>query len=148
MNGHAITMAIVAALACTVPAVAEDITCRKASRKGKAFEEHELTLTVSEGRIVGLAYENAYGSGEEGGTYACSFGATDGGKDSKWIRVGHRTRVEDKEPGDESFAEIEALPNGVYAVSLATLSRYHCGFGAEFPERIVVRRSSRTCLLE
>lgn len=145
MHGRVVLTTIVTALAWTAFARAEDVTCKSASSKGKAFVEHELTLTVSDGRVVGLGYENAFGSGEEGGTYTCSFGAHDGDENSKWVRVGNRIRIEDKEPGDESFAEIETLPNGVFRVSLGTLSHYHCGFGAEFPEVIVLTRAKKTC---
>ncbi len=127
-------------------AQAETLKCESVKKyKGGGSEEHHLSLQLTDGRVTGISYSNMTSSGQEGGAYSCELSLSDSSSRSKWVRVGNRIRAVDKEPDEESFAEIEVLPDGNYRVSLEKVSRYHCGFGAEFPEYLILKRSAKNC---
>lgn len=125
-----------------------DLTCKFDKRfKEGGFEEHQLTLTVVGDRVTGLTYSNAMSNGQEGGTYTCDIDLTDGAPGSKWVRSGATTRIIDTQ-ADESYAEVKRKAGGRYEVRLGHLSTSeHCGFGAEFPDRVVLTPSSPNCVV-
>jgi hypothetical protein len=129
-------------------AAAEELTCGtdKAHKEGGG-EEHALTLVLTSNQITGLTYSNVTSNGEEGGDFACELILKDGTPESEWIRSGKKIKVIDKEPGEESFVEIEIPANGEYKVILKAVSAYHCGLGAVFPEYVVLKKSNRKCLI-
>ncbi len=127
-------------------AQAETLKCENVKNyKGGGSEEHSLSLELTDGRVTGISYSNMTSNGKEGGAYSCELSLSDGSSKSKWVRVGNKIRAVDKEPEEESFAEIEVLPDGNYKVSLEKVSHYHCGFGAEFPSYLILKRSVKKC---
>jgi hypothetical protein len=129
-------------------AAAEELTCGadKTYKEGGG-EEHALTLVLTNNQITGLTYSNVTSNGEEGGDFACELILKDGTPESEWIRSGKKIKVIDKEPGEESFAEIETLANGEYKVVLKAVSAYHCGLGTVFPEFVVLKKATKKCLI-
>lgn len=129
-------------------AAAEELTCGadKTYKEGGG-EEHALTLVLTNNQITGLTYSNVTSNGEEGGDFACELILKDGTPESEWIRSGKKVKVIDKEPGEESFAEIETLANGEYKVVLKAVSAYHCGLGAVFPDFVILKKSTKKCLI-
>ena len=85
---------------------------------------------LTNNQITGLTYSNVTSNGEEGGDFACELILKDGTPESEWIRSGKKIKVIDKEPGEESFVEIEIPANGEYKVILKSVSAYHCGLGS------------------
>jgi hypothetical protein len=129
-------------------AVAEDLMCEAGkTHKEGGGEEHALTLVLANNLITALTYSNVFSDGEEGGDSACELILKDGTPESEWIRSGKKIKIIDKEPGEESFVEIELTANGDYKVVLNRVSAYHCGFGAAFPESVMLKKSSKKCLV-
>jgi hypothetical protein len=129
-------------------AIAEELTCgaEKTYKEGGG-EEHALTLVLINNQITGLTYSNVFSNGEEGGAFACELILKDGTPESEWIRSGKKIKVIDKEPGEQSFVEIEIPANGEYKVILHAVSAYHCGLGAVFPEYVVLKKADKKCLI-
>jgi hypothetical protein len=128
---------------------AETLTCKSDEVFAEGGgQEHELNLVLTEGKISELLYSNVISNGQEGGAYFCELGLIDGSTNSKWVRFGTQIRVIDKEPEEQSFAEIEILPDGDYKVSFDKVSHYHCGFGAEFPDFVLLKRSGGKCVVK
>lgn len=110
-------------------------------------EEHELTLEIDGGSVIALSYSNTMTSGEEGGAYFCELELTS--SNSQWLRAGNKTRVVENDSERESYTEIELLRDGSFRVNFDNVSTMqHCGFGAEFPNSIVVKRLSAVCSVD
>ncbi len=107
-----------------------------------------MSLGITLGKITGLTYSNVMSNGEEGGAYFCDLDLAAGSPHLEWIRADGKIRVIDKDPEEESFAEIETLPGGGYKVSLGNVSSYHCGFGSEFPAYIILKKSDKACVVK
>ncbi|MBA4373399.1 MAG: hypothetical protein C0402_11140 [Thermodesulfovibrio sp.] len=127
-------------------AAGETLSCKAEERFGNdGGIEHTLTLIINNGQVSALDYNNSVWSGQEGNAFSCELHLADGKPDSKWVRVGKKVRVIDKEPGEESFAEIEMLFSGRYKVHLGRVSHYHCGAGTEFPAYVIIKKSEKKC---
>jgi hypothetical protein len=128
---------------------AETLTCKSAEKFAEGgSQEHELSLVQTGGKITELLYSNVFSDGQEGGAYSCELSLVDGSANSKWVRVGTKIRVMDKEAEEQSFAEIEILPDGDYKVSFDRVSHSHCGFGAEFPDSVLLKKTGGKCVVE
>jgi len=148
MNWRLLTIGVMVCCFIFQTAIAEELNCdAQKTYKEKGGEEHALNLILTNNQITALTYSNVFSDGEEGGDFACELILKDGTPESEWIRSGKKIKIVDKEPGEESFVEIELLANSEYKVILNKVSGYHCGFGAVFPESVVLKKSSKKCLI-
>ncbi len=143
-----------AVLACLVfaatHAFAAPLECKSDKAfKGGASAEWSLSLEIIDDKVVGLDYSGVMSNGQEGGAYFCEINAAEKNKDSKWARNGKNTLVTGFKGDDESNLEIVVLPNGDYKVNFESMKTMpYCGFGAEFPQHIVLRKGRKSCIVK
>jgi hypothetical protein len=123
---------------------AETLVCDyKEQFKSGGSREVRLELATGGGEVTGISYHNAIASGKEGGGYLCAFDASAAGGNSTWTRKGHRVIVELKD-GKNSTFEIRKSKKGFMLLFLE-MSLEYCGFGAEFPEYVLIDRGKKKC---
>jgi hypothetical protein len=131
---------------------AEDLVC--------SSEEHfedggsmgaDVKLKMQNDRIATIEFNTFVASGKEGGAYFCTFNASNSDHKSVWTYTKQRVEVRilaDKEgPDEESTFEIAATPKG-YVISFTKMSRYYCGFGAEFPNSLTITKGNSACSVD
>jgi hypothetical protein len=144
----------ITALACLAFAathvIAAPIDCKSDKAfKGGASAEWSLSLEITGDKVVGLDYSGVMSNGQEGGAYFCEINAAEKNKDSKWVRKGNNTLVTGFKGDDESNLEIVVQPNGDYKVSFESMKTIpYCGFGAEFPQYVVLQKGRKTCIVK
>ena len=83
--------------------------------------------------------------------FSCSFKASNSDHKSIWTYTKEKVLVrilKDKEgPDEESTFEIAAAPKG-YVVTFTKMSRYYCGFGAEFPNSLTLTKGNAACSVD
>lgn len=148
-SGHALR----AILGCAAGEEAEapvGISCKSKEMFDEGgFEEHELTLETTEGRLTALAYSNGYSNGQEGGYSRCELALDQKSPEATWTRSEKKTRVTIDDSNLESWVEIEELPGGGYGVTFHGIPpSAYCAFGSEFPQRVVLRQNGAKCSVE
>ncbi len=128
----------------TTAAGAETLTCdyRETFEDGGS-RSVGLTLTVEGREVTGISYHNAIASGKEGGGYICAFDVSVSDGKSTWSRKGSRTLVELKGEKKSTF-EIRRSKKG-FMLLFHEMSLEYCGFGAEFPEQILMEKGRKEC---
>jgi len=123
---------------------AETLLCDYAEKfKDGGSRDVGLELTVEGGEVTAISYHNAIASGEEGGGYICAFDASACDGNSTWTRKKHQTFVELKGDRKSTF-EIRKSKKG-FMILFPEMSLEYCGFGAEFPEYILLDKGSKKC---
>ena len=123
---------------------AETLLCDYAEKfKDGGSRDAGLELTLEGGEVTAISYHNGIASGEEGGGYICAFDASAYDGNSTWTRKKHQTFVELKGDRKSTF-EIRKSKKGFMILFLEMSSEY-CGFGAEFPEHILLDKGSKKC---
>jgi hypothetical protein len=116
----------------------------------------EMKLQLDQDRVIAISYSNFISNGEEGGAYFCSFEATPTDKKSVWTQNKDTQTVhllEDAEgssgPDEEqgSIFEISKLKTG-YLLNFVRMSRWYCGFGAEYPSSVRIEKGKKECVVE
>jgi len=127
------------------PALAEEISCEslKKYREG-ARAGHSAKLTFDSEHISALFVESFYASGKEGGAYFCTFEITRQEATSKWVSRGAQTSISVIDDDQESLVIIRKTADG-YVIDPSRISRYYCGFGAEWPEHIKIETGRKKC---
>ncbi len=129
-----------------VPAAigAETLTCDyRETLEGGGAKRVGLRLTVEGREVTGISYHNTVTSGREGGGYICAFDVSVSDGKSTWTRKGSRTLVELKGEKKSTF-EIRRSQKG-YTLLFHEMSLEYCGFGAEFPEQILMEKGRKEC---
>lgn len=146
-----VLIALLLALFLARVVASEEISCsseEKFDDGGSSFVE--VTLTIDKNVVVGISHNNYYASGEEGGAYSCTFEATSTDKKSKWTQMKDQVDVlmpTEDQPDDDSIFHIAKTKNG-YLVTYEKMSRYYCGFGAEFPDTVQLTKNDQHCVVE
>jgi len=123
---------------------AETLVCDyKEQFKGGGSREVRLELATEGGEVTKISYLNAIASGKEGGGYMCAFDASADGGDSTWTRKGRQMFVELKD-GKKSTFELRKSKKGFMLLFL-DMSLEYCGFGAEFPESVMLETGRKKC---
>lgn len=102
-----------------------------------------LKLIVEGREVAGISYHNAIASGKEGGGYICAFDVSVSDGKSTWTRKGSRTLVELKGEKKSTF-EILRSKKG-FTLLFHEMSPEYCGFGAGFPEQILLEKGRKEC---
>lgn len=131
--------------------VAEEVSCSLEEKFDDGGSRGlEVKLTIEKDVVVGISHNNYFASGEEGGAYSCTFDASSTDKKSIWTpkknEVDVRLPAEDQ-PDDDSIFHISRTKNG-YLVTYEKMSRYYCGFGAEFPDTVEIIKGEQHCIAE
>lgn len=100
----------------------------------------KVELGIAQGKIKKLVVYSFISSGEEGGGYLCGIDTSDKGQIVKWSTLNKKTILNTS----ESIIEIEPISTG-YKINLEGASREGCGFGAEWPEYVVIQLGDPTC---
>jgi hypothetical protein len=107
--------------------------------------EIEAKLVYDHGQLRSVNLSVSISDGEEGGGSLCSIDIDRFGSDVAWTRDGATDRLDTSaETGDPSMLSIETTKDG-FVIFPADLSRYYCGFGAEWPTSISVSRGVHDC---
>jgi hypothetical protein len=107
--------------------------------------EIEAKLVYDRGQLRSVSLSASISDGEEGGGSLCSIDIDRLGSDVAWTRDGATDRLDTSaETGDPSMLSIETTKDG-FVIFPADLSRYYCGFGAEWPTSISVSRGVHDC---
>ena len=136
------------------PAAAEDVSCSTSVRhKDGSSQGVDLKLTLDHDRPRGISFEDFVASGEEGGAYFCTFKAAAADGKSHWTEGKGALTVtilqgqeDDQDPQRESTFEISATKDG-YLVTFVDMSRWYCGFGAEFPRSVRLVKGKKPCVV-
>ena len=115
----------------------------KETFKTGGWRHASLTLTLEEGKITAISYNNGIASGKEGGGSLCAFDASAADGKSTWIRKKGRTTVELKGDGPAKFEIREEKK--MFTIRFVEMSTEYCGFGAEFPESVRLDRGKPKC---
>lgn len=100
----------------------------------------KVELGIAQGKILNLAVYSFIASGEEGGGYLCGIDTSENGQSIKWSTLNNKTIL----IISESTIEIEQVGRG-YKINLEGASREGCGFGAEWPEYVVIEPGNAVC---
>ena len=129
-------------------AVDETIRCsRSEAFAGGGGRTVEASLSYRNGRLARVDLSTSVSNGEEGGAYACSFAATTTDKGVDWSREGGVDVLDSsRDAGAPSFVAVATRPR-LAVVASRHLARYYCGFGAEWPEYVIVPRQGGKCIV-
>jgi hypothetical protein len=114
----------------------------------KRFKDGEsigakVELGIAQGKINKLVVYSSIASGEEGGGYLCGIDTSDKEQTVKWSTLNNKTILNIS----ESIIEIEPIGRG-YKINLEDASREGCGFGAEWPEYVVIEPGNSKCQIK
>lgn len=124
--------------------LAKEYHCKYEKRfKEGGSKGAEAKLEVTNGKLTKLIVSSFNASGKEGGGYSCAIDTSGKGQVVKWSTRSQKTTLE----VDKSVIEIEAV--GVaYKINLEDAARDSCGFGAEWPEYVVLTPGNPKCLVK
>ena len=103
----------------------------------------QVKLGIAQGKINKLAVSSFITSGEEGGAYMCNINTSDKEQTVKWSTLNKNSVLNIS----ESVIEIEPMGRA-YKIHLGGASRENCGFGAEWPEYVVIEPGNPTCQIK
>lgn len=122
-------------------ALAKEFQCKYENRfKDGGSTGAKVQLRVTNGTINKLVVYSFISSGEEGGGYLCGIDTSDKEQIVKWSTLNKKTTLNIS----ESVIQIEPIGSG-YKINLEGASREGCGFGAEWPEYVVIHSGDSTC---
>lgn len=126
---------------CSSPVWAKDYQCTFEQRfKGGGSKGAKIELGVVDGKINKLVVYSLVSSGNAAGGYMCGIDTTSKQQVVKWSVRDKKTVLK----VDDSTIVIEQV-NSAYRINLEDASREACGFGAEWPEYLVIRPGNPTC---
>lgn len=129
------------------PAVASDtLHCDKEQRfKSGGFREAHAVLTLSGEAVQAFSYSGTTGSGQVGQAYSCQLDVARHDKNIRWKVQGQKTLVWLEDNVDPDMPNIEITRAGQrVAIEMRISPSPYCGFGAEFPSKMV-RKSDGKC---
>ena len=103
----------------------------------------KVELEIVQEKINKLVVYSLISSGEEGGGYLCGIDTSDKGQTVEWSEVGKNTILS----VDQSIIEIEHFGQ-TYKIKLENASREACGFGAEWPEYVIIEPGNSKCRIK
>ena len=125
-------------------ALAKEYQCKAEKRfKEGGSTGAKIELGVTRGEINKLIIDTFIASGEEGGGYMCSIDTSDKEQAVKWSILNNKTILNIS----ESIIQIERIGK-MYKISLDGASREGCGFGAEWPEYVVIEPGNSKCRIK
>lgn len=125
-------------------ALAKEYQCKYEKRfKDGGSIGAKIQLGVASGKINKLVVYSFIASGEEGGGYLCGIDTSDKEQPVKWSIFNKKTILNIS----ESIIEIEPIGRG-YKINLENASREGCGFGAEWPEYVVIEPGNSKCRIK
>jgi hypothetical protein len=130
------------------PVGAEELQCKYEQRfKDGGSKGADAKLEIIAGKIEKLVVYSFVSSGQEGGGYVCGIDTSE--KDIKlgWSTNDKKTILEvsyDDSSLAKSVIEIEPIRN-TYKINLERASHEACGFGAEWPQYIVIEKGNKKC---
>jgi hypothetical protein len=110
----------------------------------------DVLLALENSKIVSLDVYSSFASGEEGGGYLCAVetSVADPDREIKWVIDGPKTTLELQDNFLKKKSFIEIQKNGdTYTIDLGRAPREACGFGADWPSKIVVEKGNKKCLV-
>jgi len=133
-------------LAGTSPASSEELACSTKRRfKDGSSAGAALSLSVPNDRVTALRFSNFVSSGTPGGAYSCHVDTGAADAKVRWKRKATATEVTiGHKPEEQSIVIVHKTADG-YRVSFESMWSGHCGFGAEFPQHVELRRGQRQC---
>lgn len=144
-DGFSGVMACTLFLAVNTFAFAEQLSCQLAKRyKDGGSVSYSANITLGAGKITALYVNSTIASGAEGGGYLCAFNTSKLNKTAKWSEQGALTTLMVNDDGEESVVSIRKV-GGAYVIDPSGINRYYCGFGAEWPDEIIVTSGSKKC---
>lgn len=130
------------------PVGAEELQCKYEQRfKGGGSKGANAKLEIIAGKIKKLVVYSFISSGQEGGGYICGIDTSEKHLKLGWSTNNKKTILEvsrDDSSLAKSVIEIEPIKNA-YKINLEEASREACGFGAEWPEYIVIEKGNKKC---
>ena len=125
-------------------ALAKEYQCKYEKRfKDGGSTGAKVQLGIAQGKINKLAVYSFIASGEEGGGYLCGIDTSDKEQPVKWSTLNQKTILNIS----ESIIEIEPIGRA-YKINLENASREGCGFGAEWPEYVVIEPGNSKCRIK
>lgn len=128
---------------------AEDLACStKIVLRGGASKGADVKLKVEGGRITFLSANSFISTGKEGGGYSCSINTAARESKVKWSGSKDQTsvRLTDVSSGEESVLNIDRIARG-YKITFDQVWSGYCGFGAEFPQSVILMKGRRACAI-
>jgi hypothetical protein len=104
----------------------------------------EVTLTLGPDDAIRSFDVTSYiSNGQEAGGYLCSVSS---GRATKWTRHGQIYLVDtSQEAGEPSIASLGVGDRNIFFVTQHLSHFAYCGFGAEWPQRIVIPKAGGIC---
>jgi len=147
---------LAAILFCCAPLYAEDLSCKSETEFDDGSSSGvEVKLQLEKDRVINISYSNFNSNGEEGGAYFCSFEAALNDQESIWTQDKSGQRVHLLEGADPKSAnddeqgstfEIVKTKTG-YSINFIHMSRFYCGFGAEYPSSVSIEKGKKECVV-
>lgn len=136
---------LIAGLSMLPSAFAEEISCHVEKKfKGGSTAGHSAKLTVDSEKISALYVESFNASGKEGGAYFCMFDTSRLDSKAQWSTRGNRTSISVRDDDQTSVVTIRKKGDA-FIIDPSGISRYYCGFGAEWPEQISIETGKKKC---
>lgn len=125
--------------------IAQTVTCDEVKRfKPKGLRESHASFELQSEKIQNFSYSGVMSSGEEGGAYFCDLAVALGDKKSNWETEGKKTTITIHPNRDENPSTIEIIRDGKMAtIEFNIEPTKYCGFGAEFPSKMIKTSSGR-----
>ena len=125
--------------------IAQTITCDEVKRfKPKGLRESHASFELQSEKIQNFSYSGVMTSGEEGGAYFCDLAVALGDKKSNWEIDGKKTTITILPRRDENPSTIEIMRDGKMAtIEFNIEPTKYCGFGAEFPSKMIKKNGGR-----
>ncbi len=147
MYGHLINIIAFLIAFASLSAGAEDLKCSYEQRfKGGGSKGAEAGLTIEKGKIIRLQIISSISSGKPGGGYVCGIDTSEQEQKITWSNKDKQTilEVESDHSKNKSVIELEQLGD-TYKVNLQGASPSACGFGAEWPQAVIIEKGNEKC---
>ncbi|MGE5386118.1 MAG: hypothetical protein ACM3SV_09570 [Betaproteobacteria bacterium] len=146
MLRSALRLTFLASILITSPQVfADELSCDLVKKfKDGSKIGHLAKLTVDAEKITALFVSSFTASGKEGGAYFCNFDTARLESKPKWSVRGMLTSIAVRDGDQRSVVTVRKVGSS-YVIDPSGISRYYCGFGAEWPDRISIEAAKKKC---